>query len=349
MGGRDAPDETRNGAAGAREGAGGSRPSGAPVATDPSRVQIWGVLNVTPDSFSDGGRFVSAGGAVALEAAVAHAERMRAEGADVIDVGGASSRPPGHTYGAGAPAVTEDEELARVVPVVEALAARGIPTSVDTTSAVVAARAVAAGASMVNDVSMGASDALLDAVVRGGARGGARAGGGVGLVLMHSRHGGRVDAATTSYRDVVEDVIDELERAVRRAVERGVPEDHIWIDPGIGFAKTPAQSAALLGATARLVATGRPVLVGASRKSFLAALAPLPSGDAPPPDARLGGSLAAVTAAVLGGARAVRVHDVAESRQAALVATALRRLAAPPREPAIAPGDPRAREAADRA
>nr|MDQ3037132.1 dihydropteroate synthase [Myxococcota bacterium] len=253
MGGRDAPQQTVSGAAGAREGTGGSRASVG--------IEIWGVLNVTPDSFSDGGRFVSSDGALSVARARAHAEEMHAAGADVIDVGGASSRPPGRTYGAGAPSVTEAEEIARVVPVIEALFAMaeaamaeaamaeaaiarpGPRISIDTTSAAVAARSLAAGASIVNDVSMGASDALLEVVAQSGAE----------LVLMHTRDGGRVDARTTAYGDVVADVIDELDRAVARAVARGVREDRIWIDPGIGFAKTAAQSAALLAATSRLV------------------------------------------------------------------------------------------------
>lgn len=271
-------------------------------------TEVMGVLNVTPDSFSDGGRFVE------LELAVAHAERMRAEGADVIDVGGASSRPPGKTYGAGAAPVSAVEEVARVAPVVEALVARGMRVSVDTTRAEVADAALARGATIINDVSMGSDDALLDVVARGGAE----------LVLMHTRGGGRVDAATTGYRDVVEDVLEELRGAIARAVSRGVAPERVWIDPGVGFAKLPSQSAALVGATARLVASGHRVLVGASRKSFIGRLAPLPDGSAPPPEQRLGGSIAAVTVAVLGGAHAVRVHDVAASRQAALVALAMR-------------------------
>ncbi|UJR79795.1 dihydropteroate synthase [Sandaracinus amylolyticus] len=271
-------------------------------------VEIWGVLNVTPDSFSDGGRFV------ALDAAIEHAERMRAEGADVIDVGGASSRPPGKTYGAGAPDIAPSEEIARVAPVIEALVARGMRVSIDTARGEVADAALARGASIVNDVTMGADDALLDAVARHGAE----------LVLMHSRGGGRVDATTTAYRDVVDDVLAELRGAITRAVSRGVRAERIWIDPGVGFAKTPAQSAALIGATSRFVASGHRVLVGASRKSFIGQLAPDASGSAPAPDARLGGSIAAITAAVLGGAHAVRVHDVAVSRQAALVALAMR-------------------------
>jgi dihydropteroate synthase len=277
-------------------------------------VEIWGVLNMTPDSFSDGGRFVSTTGGVSDEEAVRDGQRMWAEGACVIDIGGASSRPPGKTYGKGAAAVGEEDEIQRVVPVITALSKLGIRTSVDTTRAAVAEKALAAGANIVNDVSMGASDALLKVVAQSGAE----------LVLMHSREGGRIDARTTAYRDVVSEVLVELELAVERAVACGISSSRIWIDPGIGFAKTASQSAMLLSAIDRFVATTHRVLVGASRKSFLAELAPDPDGSLPPPSMRLGGSLAAVTAAALAGAHAVRVHDVAASRQAALVSTAIR-------------------------
>ena len=231
----------------------------------------------------------------------------------MIDVGGASSRPPGKTYGSGAPDVSIAEEIARVVPVVGAIA-REMRVSIDTTRAEVADAAVEAGASIVNDVSMGASDALLDVVARRRCE----------LVLMHTRDGGRVDPTTTAYRDVVEDVLGELEGAIDRAVARGVPREAIWIDPGVGFAKTPSQSAILVGATARFVATGHRVLVAASRKSFIARLAAYDGGTEPGVEDRLAGSIAAVTAAVLGGAHAVRVHDVAASRQAVRVTLAMR-------------------------
>ncbi len=267
-------------------------------------VEIWGVLNVTPDSFSDGGRHADLG------AALAHARRMLAEGADVIDVGGASSRPRGQTYGAGAAPVASDEELRRTLPVIEALVAQGVRVSIDTSSAVVADAALCAGASIVNDVSMGASDALLEACARHGAD----------LVLMHTRADGRIDDETTAYGDVVEDTLAELEGAVTRAQARGVVRERVWIDPGLGFAKTASQSMALLAATGRLVASGQRVLVGASRKSFLAAMAPEPGGELAPPSHRLGASVAAVVLASWAGAHAVRVHDVRESRQAALLA-----------------------------
>ncbi|HEY8428712.1 MAG TPA: dihydropteroate synthase [Sandaracinaceae bacterium] len=286
----------------------GSRGRRDPLRAPPERCEVWGILNVTPDSFSDGGRYVEPA------RAVAHAERMVREGADVIDVGGESSRPAGATYGEGAERVPVEEELRRVLPVVRELCARSIRVSIDTVKPEVARAALEAGATIVNDVSCGASDALLDVVAAHGAE----------LVLMHSREGGRVDARTTAYDDVVADVRAELERAVDRAAARGVDRDRIWIDPGIGFAKTPAQSVALLGNLDVLVRTGYRVLVGASRKSFIARTVD-PDGAGPGVEARLGGSLAAVTAAVLAGASAVRVHDVFESVQAARVAEAMRR------------------------
>ena len=269
---------------------------------------MWGVLNVTPDSFSDGGRYLD------VEAAVAHGWAMRAEGADVIDVGGESSRPPGKTYGAGFERVAADEEIARVVPVIERLVARDLRVSVDTVKGEVAAAAIDAGASLVNDVSGGRCDALLEAV----------AGSDAELVLMHTRDRGRVNAETTAYRDVVAEVRDELLAMVDRAIGHGVRREAIWIDPGIGFAKTAAQSAQLLGNLDAFVATGYPVLVGASRKSFIARTMVAAGAPEPSPEARLGGSLAAVAAAARAGCAAVRVHDVLASVQAARVTEAMR-------------------------
>jgi dihydropteroate synthase len=266
------------------------------------------VLNVTPDSFSDGGRHDDA------TRALEHAARMVAEGADVIDVGGESSRPPGLTYGAGAERVSVEEELRRVVPVVSALAGRGVRVSVDTVKPEVARAALRAGAEIVNDVSCGADLALLDAVAEAGAE----------LVLMHTRDGGRVDASTTAYEDLVAEVVAELEAAIARALERGVERARVWIDPGLGFAKTAEQSLELLGNLDSLVARGYPVLVGASRKSFIARTVATAGVSGPAPDERLGGSIACVAAAALAGAAAVRVHDVGESVQAARIASALR-------------------------
>lgn len=268
------------------------------------RCQVWAVLNVTPDSFSDGGE------ALTLDAALHKAKLLWAEGADVIDVGGASSRPPGATYGAGAPHVSVDEELERVVPVVRALVKHGARVSVDTTRAEVAKAALAAGAAIVNDVSNGASEALLEAVAAASAE----------LVLMHNRG----DGSVSQYGDLVEEVVAELSAAVVRAVASGVSFRHVWVDPGIGFAKAPADSIAMLGAVPRLMRIGCRVLVGPSRKSFIAALERDAGAEPSPPKERLGGSAAAVALAVLGGADAVRVHDVRQMRQAVLLAQAVR-------------------------
>ncbi len=266
------------------------------------------MLNVTPDSFSDGGQFLE------LPEALAWAQRMVEAGAEVVDVGGESSRPKGKAYGSGAEPVALDEELQRVLPVIELLAARGIRVSVDTTKAEVAARASRAGASIVNDVSCGHNPDLLAAVAQAG----------VELVLMHNRGHGECSGRNVEYRDVVSEVRLELLAAVDRAVAKGVARERIWIDPGIGFAKTAAQSLAVLAHTDAFVATGQRVLVGPSRKSFIAELARAASGEAPAARQRVGGTAAAVAAAGMLGAHAVRVHDVADMRQAALIGVRLR-------------------------
>jgi dihydropteroate synthase len=268
----------------------------------PACCEVWGILNVTPDSFSDGGLHFT------KDDAVARALAMLDEGADVIDVGGASSRPRGLTYGAGAAPVGIDEEIRRVVPVIETLLGRAplAVVSVDTTSAEVAEAAVTAGARIVNDVSMGRSEGLLDVCARHD----------VELVLMHTRSDGRIDETTTRYDDVVCDVLRELDVALARARERGVAESRLWTDPGLGFAKTASQSMKLLRSTRRLADAGVPVLIGASRKSFLGQHTKDALGRVPPADARIGASVAAVMIAGIAGARAVRVHDVRASRQA---------------------------------
>ncbi len=283
----------------------------SPVGVAPSVAQVWGVLNVTPDSFSDGGRFDS------REAALDHARRMRAEGADVIDVGGESSRPKGKDYGEGANHVPVAEELQRVMPVVEALVAEGIPVSIDTVKAEVARAALAAGARWVNDVSGGGSDALLEAVAASSGS----------LVLMHNRGKGETASGNTHYSDVVATVAAELEQSVARAKRAGVPEDRLWIDPGLGFAKTAAQSMELLSRTGELRSRlGLPMLVGPSRKSFIARTAPKADGSLPSPSERESGTAVACALAVLGGCDAIRVHDVGAMRQAALLAQAHRAL-----------------------
>ena len=257
---------------------------------------IMGVLNVTADSFFDGGKYLDP------DRAVDRALQMVEDGADIIDVGGESSRP-------GSDPVPLEEELRRVVSVVEALSKRtDVLISVDTVKPKIAAAALDAGAAMVNDVSnLRDGDALARVAARYEAR----------LVLMHSRGTPQTMQGLTDYDDVVAEVRDALADTANRAVEAGMMRARIWLDPGIGFAKTAAQSMLLLARIDALVSLGYPVLVGPSRKSFIGEL------DGSPVDRRLGGTAAAVTAAVMLGARAVRVHDVQEMRQAALLAQAV--------------------------
>lgn len=287
------------------EGAGGARASGTLVAS--TRPQIWGVLNVTPDSFSDGGEHAT------LDAALRRGLAMISRGASVVDVGGESSRPKGATYGDGAIHVPIDEELRRVVPVVEALVARGARVSVDTIKPVVAKAVLNAGAAIINDIQGGRDEALLEAVAEAGGE----------IVLMHNRGRGEVSSPNTDYGDVVRDVLDELHGSVERARAAGIARERIWVDPGLGFAKTAEQSARLLRETAALRALETRILVGASRKSFIATLAPDADGSTPDPSERLAGSLVAVIEAMRGGADAVRVHDVRATHQALRFAEAL--------------------------
>ena len=261
------------------------------------RPRILGILNVTPDSFSDGGRFRDAGEAVAA------GERMFEEGADIVDVGGESTRP-------GSRGVSVEEELERVLPVIRGLArrARG-RLSIDTTKPEVAAAALDAGATIVNDVStLRGGDELARAAAAAGAE----------LVIMHSRKTPADMQVDVRYDDLLGEVRAELAAAAERAAAAGVPPDRIWVDPGIGFAKTAEMSVELLARTPEIAALGYRVLVGPSRKSFIGALTGAPVED------RLGGTAAAVTAAVLGGADAVRVHDVRVMRQAVEIAVRMR-------------------------
>lgn len=281
-----------------------------------ARCGVWGVLNVTHDSFSDGGRYLDPRGAIA------HAELLIRHGATVIDIGGASSRPAGQAYGAGAAAPTAQQELDRVAPVVEAVAAaidgHRVAISIDTTQPEVARAALRLGASIVNDVSCAGSPALLDATASAGAS----------YVVMHTRGKGEVAPPNTRYGDVCSEVAAELLAGAERALQSGIARERIWLDPGVGFAKTAAQSIEVLAKLERLVALGYPVLVGASRKGFIAEVAPYASGQKPSPLEREAGSIAVLAAAVLKGAQAVRVHEVAEARQAVLVAEALARAGA---------------------
>ena len=251
-----------------------------------------GVVNVTPDSFSDGGRFAD------HHAAVAHGLALGDEGADWVDVGGESTRP-------GAQPVPEAEELRRVVPVVESLAAAGLAVSIDTRKVAVARAAVGAGATLLNDV---------------GARLGAVAADlGVAWAAMHAQGEPATMQDAPRYRDVVTEVRDELVARADAARAAGVPQ--VWIDPGIGFGKTAAHNLQLLARLEELVAAGYPVLVGTSRKGFLGELLGASDGrDGPAPtDDRLEGSLATATWAMACGVRMVRVHDVRATVHAAQV------------------------------
>ncbi|MBW3569832.1 MAG: dihydropteroate synthase [Gemmatimonadetes bacterium] len=261
-----------------------------------------GILNVTPDSFSDGGRFLDPA------RAVEQARRMAREGADLVDVGGESTRP-------GAPAVSADEEAARVVPVVRAIHdVLDLPVSVDTRKAAVAREALAAGADVVNDVS-GLGDAEMARVV---------APSGAGLVLMHMRGTPQTMQRLTDYGDVVDDVAAELAESLARADAAGIARDRVVLDPGIGFAKTAEQNLELIASLERIQARlGRPLLLGASRKSFIGALL---GGVAA--RARDAGTVGACVAGLARGARLFRVHDVRGARHALDVAWSVLRIPA---------------------
>ena len=256
-----------------------------------------GILNVTPDSFFDGSMHSE------LDAAAGRAWQIAAEGADLLDIGGESTRP-------GAPPVDEAEELRRVVPVIEALRANGylLPISVDTTKAAVAKAALLAGAQIINDVSAGRRDPpILDVAARLGAA----------VILMHSRGDPTTMAGLANYDEVLAEVITELQHACRRASEAGIPADHQAIDPGIGFAKTAEQSVSLLARLSALHTLDRPILVGASRKSFLGRIFGQEG------EGRRSGSVAVALPAALQGASILRVHDVGETRRALDVFLAL--------------------------
>jgi len=264
------------------------------------RTFLMGVVNVTPDSFSDGGLHLE------RDAAVRHALALAGAGADLIDVGGESTRP-------GAAEVPLQVELDRVLPVIEAVRATSdVPVSVDTRKAAVAREALRLGAVLVNDVSgLGHDPALATVVAESGAA----------LALMHIQGTPETMQADPRYEDVVAEVIEFLSARVDRAVAAGVARERIWLDPGIGFGKTTGHNLFLLRHLAELRVLGAPILVGTSRKRFIGAL----SGERPP-EQRLPGSLASIAAvAVLHGADVVRVHDVGEARDALAVADALAR------------------------
>ena len=260
-------------------------PGGRILASRPTPL-VMGILNVTPDSFSDGG--VHFDQSKAVHAAL----QMEEDGADVIDIGGESTRP-------GAEPVSVEEEISRVVPVIEQIRRRSqIPLSVDTTKAKVAAAAIDAGADIINDVSALRRDPGIETVA---------AGRGVGVILMHMRGTPQTMQQMTEYRDVVTDIIRELSGFVDAAVRAGIQREQIMVDPGIGFAKNYEQNLEILARCDELKAVA-PVLIGASRKAFLGHLT---GRDAGPK--RMVGSLAAVAAAMHGGAAMVRVHDVQET------------------------------------
>jgi dihydropteroate synthase len=291
------------------------------------RPLVMGVLNLTPDSFSDGGLWTDPG------RAVEHARAMLDGGADLVDLGAESTRPGGGVYGAGARTVPAEDELARLLPVLEALRrSTDAPLSVDTRKGEVARRALAAGADLINDVSALGDAALGDAVSVAGCP----------LVLMHSRGELATMQRGICFHDVVGEVRAELEQALRRAEAAGIASEQLVVDPGLGFGKTAEQNLVLLRRLPELAALGRPLLVGASRKSFVglaersggrpgrraggaatAADQPPPAAGGTPPaangpqpaaaESRLPGSLAALAWAAAGGAAIVRVHDVPES------------------------------------
>lgn len=258
-----------------------------------SAVRLAGILNVTPDSFSDGGADAD------VAAAVARGVALHAAGADWVDVGGESTRP-------GAEAVPVDRELSRVLPVIEGLVAAGVPVSIDTRKPPVALAALAAGAQVVNDVGGLRAPGMVEAIAAAGA----------GVVIMHMRGTPADMQDRVAYDDVVADVRDFLGQQL--AVARAAGLRDVWLDPGIGFAKTAAQNLVLLRRLAELQSLGAPLYVGASRKRFIGAV----TGAEDPTD-RLGGSIGAALMAARNGAAVLRVHDVAATRQALAVMIAI--------------------------
>jgi dihydropteroate synthase len=261
---------------------------------DLDRPVVMGVLNVTPDSFSDGGRYVE------LPAALEHARRLVAEGAAIVDVGGESTRP-------GATPVNEDEELRRVVPVIERLAAElRIPISIDTRKPGVMRRSLAAGAAMVNDVAALAAPGALEAIAQSDAA----------VCLMHMQGEPGTMQAAPNYSDVVREVRDFLGARASACVAAGIARARIAVDPGFGFGKTLEHNLALLAGLPALAADGLPVLAGLSRKRMIGALTGRAEGD------RMAGSLAAAVVAAMRGARIIRAHDVRETVDALAVVAA---------------------------
>jgi dihydropteroate synthase len=263
------------------------------------RTLVMGVLNVTPDSFSDGGKFFS------FDAAIAHAERMTEEGADIIDVGGESTRPDSEF-------ISAEEELRRVIPIIERLALNSdVPLSIDTTKPTVARAAVEAGAEIVNDISGLRFDPALAAVAKSTQ---------AGLVLMHSRGTPKTMQTLPPVEDILVEVVKGWRESIAVANRYGVPPENIALDPGIGFGKTVEQNLELIAKLDQLVREFAqfPIMIGTSRKSFLAKLL-----DGAPSDDRLQGTMASLVAAVFKGAHIVRVHDVKAAVEAVRVADAV--------------------------
>ncbi len=265
----------------------------------PTRPLLMGILNVTPDSFSDGGLFLNR--TVAIDAAM----RMVEDGADIIDVGGESSRP-------GAEPVEEAEEMCRVLPVIEALLAKGLTISIDTMKPGVAKAALVAGATILNDVTALRDPAMAEIAARSGCT----------ICLMHMQGEPRTMQKDPQYRDVVAEVRDFLLSRAEDAQRRGVAKERIWLDPGIGFGKTTHHNLSLLKHLDVLVQTGYPILVGVSRKAFIGRILGSPE-DPLPTSERLEGTLAVQVLAQASGAALIRAHDVRESRRAINLATAV--------------------------
>jgi dihydropteroate synthase len=277
-----------------------------PGLADEDRCLVMGVVNVTPDSFSDGGLWFDE------EAAIRHGIGLVAEGADIVDVGGESTRP-------GAARVSLEEELARVVPVIRALSAQGVAVSVDTMRAEVALASVEAGARLVNDVSGGLADPEMPRVV---------AATGVAYVVMHWRGHSQDMERRAVYADVVTEVREELAKRVDLVLAEGVAEEQIVLDPGLGFAKNATHNWALLAALPRLAELGYPLLVGASRKRFLGRLLADAEGTPRPFSHSDDATLAVTALAAREGAWCVRVHHVGPNADAVRVAAAWKRAGA---------------------
>jgi dihydropteroate synthase len=262
-------------------------------------TRLMGVVNVTPDSFSDGGRYL------APERAIEHARRLVADGADLLDVGGESTRPGAH-------AVSAEQELARVAPVLAGLDGVDVPISIDTSKVAVAEAALDGGATLVNDVTALRDEPALAALCAERE---------CGVVLMHMQGTPRTMQENPTYSDVVDEVRRFLAERIDFALGEGIAEERIWVDPGIGFGKTVRHNLQLLRRLGELRQLGRPVVVGASRKRFIGSL------TGREVDARLGGTIASNILALQAGADVLRVHDVAEVRQAVTLAETVLRAA----------------------